>query len=225
MGWAELIYLKPWKLTSHLRTAQWLCVETHWGAKSGTKWKAIPEKTGRGTVPPGLGLQWMGSVNTTVCSVPELVHKTLTPLLSFLPCSPWALLRSGTLLKAWRMSADGLTSSRSQTQTTMNTMIMPSSSHGKTLGLQACKVSLLLQGFRKEGGWVWATGPTEVLEALAQAREGVRAGLWPLQPWKSMYQGWRALTLKNHQGLCHFPQETSCPGETVKIRGDEVGRI
>lgn len=106
------------------------------------------------------------------CSDPQLVHKTLTPLLSLLPCSPWALLRSGTLLKAWRMSADGLTSSRSRTQTTMNTMITLSSSHGKTLGLQACKVSLLLQEFRKEGGWVWATGPTGVLEALAQAREG-----------------------------------------------------
>lgn len=145
-------------------------------------------------MPPGLGSQWMGCVNTPGCSTPSW---TLTLQCISCPCSPQALSRLGTPPRAWRTSAAGPTSSRSQTQAMTNTMITPSSSHGKTLGLRGCKVSLTPEGFGE-------AGPGSLCPS--QGRVSGRG------------QCQSPLALKNHQGLCYFPEEAIPSREIAKTR-------
>lgn len=136
----------------------------------------------------------MGCVNTPGCSTSSWM---LTLRCLSCPCSPRALSRLGTPPRAWRMSAAGPTSSRSQTQAMTNTMITLSSSHGRTLGLRGCKVSLTPDGFGEAGPG--SLGPSQ----------GRVSGWGPCQS---------PLALKNHQGLCYFPEEAKSSGEIVKIR-------
>lgn len=118
-----------------------------------------------------LASQRMVCVNTRGYSTPSWM---LTLLCLSCPRSPQALSRLGTPPKAWRTSAAGPTSSRSQTQAMTNTMITPSSSHGRTSDLRGCKVSLAPRGLYRQ-----------VLATLAPARKGCQAGVSAGHPWLS----------------------------------------
>ena len=183
----DLKWPQSFAFTSHLKTVhsdfEWKLTGEPKMEPSG---KQVLRRLGKGHC-----VTWTRSPVAGAClPSPQQLHKTLSPLPSLHPFSPRAWLRLGTPLRAWRTSAAGPTSSRSQTQATTNTMIMPSSSHGRTSGPQACKVSLTPPGVRKEGGQARATGPARALGTLAQAREGYQGREWwlPYPPGKSLGQ-------------------------------------